>query len=139
MISFSSASFNCPKPGPPRSLSKKMAHSPFSLTLCLERVTNALILGSRDPHGEGEDEVERFDLLAAELLDPVEPLLEFRLCGEIPRHRHPPHAHESAPTPLEPLDAWPGSPERPKLLDGVAGFHEAGPARTDPVLGTVGV
>ena len=37
-------------------------------------------------HRVGEDELERLDLLPAELLDPVELLLELRFGGEVPSH-----------------------------------------------------
>jgi len=40
----------------------------------------------RQPHRVGEDVAERLDLLVAELLDPVELLLELGLGGEIPGH-----------------------------------------------------
>ena len=56
------------------------------LDLLLELADVALHHGVGRPDRVREDVVERLDLLLAELLDPVELLLELRIGGEVPRH-----------------------------------------------------
>src|SRR6185437_4960095 len=60
------------------------------LHLVLETLHEGPHLRVFGAHRVGEDELERLDLLAAELLDPVELLLELRLGGEVPTHRMTP-------------------------------------------------
>src|SRR4051794_9585825 len=45
MTSFNSPSLSCPYPGPPRSSSRKIAHSPWSLIWSWSPLTIALIFG----------------------------------------------------------------------------------------------
>src|SRR5439155_13020999 len=60
------------------------------LHLLLERVCQRLGLGVPGPGRAREHQVERLDLGATELLDPVELLLELGLSGEVPGHALPP-------------------------------------------------
>src|SRR5439155_19824765 len=70
------------------------------LDLVLEVLHQTLDLRVLRPHGVREDHVERLDLFAAELVDPIELLLELGLGREIPRHRLTPSSkcrHASLP------------------------------------------
>ena len=54
MISFSRPSFSCPKPGPPSSSSRKIAHRPCALISSCSPLTIALIFGSFDRTAYGK-------------------------------------------------------------------------------------
>ena len=58
----------------------------LGLDLVLQPLDERLDLRIRRPDGVGEHVLERLHLLTAELLDPVELLLELRLGGEVPPH-----------------------------------------------------
>ena len=80
------ASFSWPKPGAAQLLVEEQRPQALVLHLLLQRVDDRLDLRVAGPHRAGEDEVEGLDLLLAELLDPVELLLELRIGREVPRH-----------------------------------------------------
>src|SRR3954453_13898144 len=54
MISLSSPSLSCPRPGPPSSSSRNSAHSPWSLTCCWRPRTYSLTFGSGDRTAYGK-------------------------------------------------------------------------------------
>jgi hypothetical protein len=76
--------------GPAQLLVEEQGPQSAVLDLLLEPPGQGLDLGVAGAQGVGEDRVERLDLLAAELLDPVELLLELGFGGEIPGHRASP-------------------------------------------------
>ena len=75
-----------PNPGPPSSSSRNSAQRPRVLHLLLERGDERPELRVLGPRRAREHQVERLDLVHAEVGDPVELLLELRLGREIP-HR----------------------------------------------------
>src|SRR6202042_2656111 len=78
------------EPGAAEVLVEEQRPEAVVLDLLLERVSERPGLRVARVSGAGEHQVERLDLIAAELLDPVELLLEFRLRREVPRHSVPP-------------------------------------------------
>ena len=67
-------------------LVEEQGPQPLVFDPLLERVDDGLELGFLRLGGVGKEEVDGIDLVGAELLDPVELLLEFRFGREVPRH-----------------------------------------------------
>ena len=83
------------------------------LDLVLEVLDQTPDLRVLRAHRVREDQVERLDLLAAELVDPIELLLELGLSREIPRHRLTPSSkcRRASLPPRRDEDAGPGRVE----------------------------
>ena len=87
-ISLSSASFSWPKPWPPSSGPRCVAHRPALAHLVLQRVDDRPPgVVERVELQVGEEQVERLDLLPHERVDPVELGLVLGVGPEIPCHR----------------------------------------------------
>ena len=86
-ISFSSASFSCPNPWPPEIRAEMRGPQPLPAHLVLQWVDD-LPLGVVHRHEllVREQDVEWLDLVAHELVSPVELLLVLGIGLEIPRH-----------------------------------------------------
>src|SRR5690606_41516300 len=97
------------EPGAAEVLVEEQRPEALVLHLLLERVDERLQLGVTRPGGAREDEVERLDLVLAEVGHPVELLLELRIGGEVPCHAS---SLPSGPSPDRPCSSRCAPPER---------------------------
>ena len=131
-------------PGPAEILVEEDRPESLGLDLVLKALHQRLIFGSRRPHGVGEHVLERLHLFAAELLDPIELLLELGLGREIPTHQMTPMIEAfmisvDDQSGLRPIAGRFSPTLRPTRVAPPARSSRSHPARVMPGSGGIGI